>query len=161
MFGPRFRDDWATCGPVNLLGLEAAAITAEDAARVDTLMERYTGAAQLPASGTSAQLTALFTDAVFGLTTHNVARALVEAGNTQVYKYYFSYSGTRYSSVLCTLYSVLRVLLSSLCDLLLLPYWQTPLYFLSRLPGLSSLFPSLKPGCCHADDLLYLFQVAS
>ena len=105
MFGPRFREDWATCGPLNLLGLEAAAITAKDAARVDTLMERYTGAAQPPASGTSAQLTALFTDAVFGLTTHNVARALVEGGNTQVYKYYFSYSGTRYSAVLCAQYS--------------------------------------------------------
>ena len=79
-FGKHFHDNWNTCAPVNFLGKESDLITKEDIEYVTHLADSYQ------------DLTALFTDAMFALSSDKVAEHLVQR-NSHVFKYIFSYRG--------------------------------------------------------------------
>ena len=79
-FEKHFHESWNTCAPVNLLGKESDLITKEDIEYVTHLADSYQ------------DLTALFTDAMFALSSDKVAEHLVQR-NSHVYQYIFSYRG--------------------------------------------------------------------
>jgi len=134
-----FMDNWDTCGPINILGLDKASITEEDLKFTNELVEKYN---KKPVSSiTPENLTDIITDGLFGLSTHKVSQHLVRGGNKSVFKYLFAYSGT-----------------TSLCDPFMMSAWKTLWYFTVRIWRLPQLIPSPKPGACHADDIFYLFQ---
>ena len=122
--------DWETCGAVNFLGRERAAVSREDVARANDLRAAYPDNQQ--------GLTAMFGDAVFGAGTHLLAKSLAGRGRT-VFKYFFEYRGS-----------------SSLADIAMGSIWRSTVAFmrgLFRIPG------GEASGVCHGDELLYLFQV--
>ena len=88
-FAEHFRNNWDTCAPINILGKEIDNITDSDVKYVNNIIEKYkdaTGAEDI-------EMTSVFTDALFGLSTHKVSQHLVKGGNKSVFKYYFSYIG--------------------------------------------------------------------
>lgn len=132
-----FTDNWETCGPINILGLDKASITEKDIKFTNELVEKYN---KKPVSSiTPENLTDIITDGLFS--THKVSQHLVKGGNKLVFKYLFAYSGT-----------------TSVCDMMLMSAWKTLWFFTVRIWRLPQLIPSLKPGTCHADDIFYLFQ---
>ena len=158
-FAQKFKAEWKTCGPINLLGKEAANITEEDVERVNRLVKTYTNIDDISSEETDLlQLTNLFTDSKFGVGSHSLAQSLVQAGNKDVFKYFYSYTG---KPTLRLLHSKINFVGSSgFCDMLTLPAWKMSLYIMSRLlrlPWLSPA-PALPNTACHADELFYLFR---
>ena len=104
-FHTRFLEDWSTCGPANLLGLEEDEVRQEDRVRLDALRETYP-------SGTHG-LTDMFTDAIFAASSHQVSRLLV-SNNRTVYKYLFTYRGSSsmadlgFSGLMATIATIAR-----------------------------------------------------
>ena len=82
-------DNWNTCAPINILGKETNFISEQDIEYVNNLVEAYTDNTD---ETEPAPLTTIFTDAVFGLSSHKVAGYLAE-NNKNVFKYIFSYKG--------------------------------------------------------------------
>jgi carboxylesterase type B len=129
-FLERFLQDWDTCGPINFLGRDPAQVTPGDRERVAELRAGYP-------PGTPG-LTAMFTDAVFAASSHQVARLLAARGRT-VYRYLFAYRGSH--SLADIAFSGLRRTASALARGLLRLAWGT------------------VEGAAHGDDIIYLFQV--
>jgi len=134
-FKKHFMDNWNTCAPINILGKETNFISEQDIEYVNNLVEAYTDNTD---ETEPAPLTTIFTDAVFGLSSHKVAGYLAE-NNKNVFKYIFSYKGS-----------------SSFADILSYPLWRTACYMIARV---WRFYPTQNLGACHADDLMYLFQV--
>ena len=128
-FYTAFMADWETCGAVNFLGRERAAVSEADTDRANSLRASYPDG--------QPGLTVMFGDAVFGAGTHQLAKSLVGRGRP-VFKYLFAYRGS-----------------SSLADIAMGSIWSSMTALmrgLLRIPGDAS-------GVCHGDELLYLFQV--
>ena len=89
----RLREDWTTAGPYNLLGRPRLNISQADVDQVNFLLTQYTDkpVGQLEPG----DLTGLFTDALFGVSTHSMAQLLVSHSKQEVYKYLLSYKGER------------------------------------------------------------------
>ena len=87
----RLRENWSTAGPYNILGLAVPNITQADVDHVNFLLTQYTDKplGQLEPE----DLTELFTDALFGVSTHRMAQLLVSHSQRGVYKYLLSYRG--------------------------------------------------------------------
>ena len=88
----RLRENWRTEGPYNILGLAVANISQADVDHVNFLLTQYTDnkpVGQLQPG----DLTELFTDALFGVSTHRMAQLLVSHSQRGVYKYLLSYRG--------------------------------------------------------------------
>eukprot|EP00092_Neocalanus_flemingeri_P021127 GFUD01022894.1.p1 GENE.GFUD01022894.1~~GFUD01022894.1.p1 ORF type:complete len:581 (+),score=136.25 GFUD01022894.1:59-1801(+) len=134
-FEKHFNDNWDTCAPINLLGKESHAISDQDIEYVNNLRKSYSSNSD---QIKPAELTTLFTDAVFGLSTHKVAKYLAQS-NKSVYKYIFSYRGS-----------------SSVSDVFSYPFWKTALYMMVRMFWM---YPTQSLGTSHGDDLMYLFQM--
>ena len=95
----KFKHNWDTFGPFNILGKEVANITESDVDYVTGLLAAYSSK---PVSQAGPEdLTDLFTDSMFGLSTHRLARTLVSGGHQHVYKYIFSYKGETCHNYLC------------------------------------------------------------
>ena len=87
----RFKENWETYGPLNILGRDVVNITQSDVDFVTGLLADYTNT---PVGELRPEdLTDLFTDALFGLSTDRLADLLVRRGHQDVYKYVFSYKG--------------------------------------------------------------------
>ena len=95
-FDKHFRDNWNTCAPISLFGKESNLISEEDVKYANNPKESYTftdGEIEL------ADLTTLFTDANFALSSHRVAKHLPQR-NMHVYKYVFSYRGQKTNNII-------------------------------------------------------------
>ena len=88
-FAEHFGNNWDTCAPINILGKEIENITDTDVKYVNNIIEKYRDAT----GREDIEMTAVFTDALFGLSTHKVSQYLVKGANKSVFKYYFSYIG--------------------------------------------------------------------
>ena len=88
-FAEHFGNNWNTCAPINILGKEIEHITDMDVKYVNKIIEKYRDAT----GREDIEMTAVFTDALFGLSTHKVSQYLVKGANKSVFKYYFSYIG--------------------------------------------------------------------
>merc|ERR1712112_73048 len=82
----------------NILGKEIENITDTDVKYMGNIIEKYRDAT----GREDIEMTAVFTDALFGLSTHKVSQYLVKGANKSVFKYYFSYIGTTSSACLLT-----------------------------------------------------------
>jgi len=134
-FEEHFNANWNTCAPINLLGIESDHITGEDLEYINSLAKSYSGSSD---HMQSSDRTRLFTDAIFALSTHRVAKYLTQKNST-VYKYQFAYRGS-----------------SSISDFSSVPSWKIAYYFISRMCGM---YPTNDLGASHADDLMYIFQM--
>ena len=152
----RFKENWETYGPLNILGRDVVNITQSDVDFVTGLLADYTNT---PVGELRPEdLTDLFTDALFGLSTDRLADLLVRRGHQDVYKYVFSYKG----DPLLVYLSVHHIVLpgtSSLSDLITMPPLQALLYVVVRFLRLPSLVPSWRMGTAHGDEIIYLFQL--
>ena len=88
-FVKHFFENWDTCAPINILGKESHLISEEDIEYVNNLRKSYSSNSDQIEPD---ELTTLFTDAVFALSSHKVAKYLARS-NKSVYKYIFSYRG--------------------------------------------------------------------
>ena len=87
----KLRENWSTEGPYNILGLAVPNITQADVDHVNFLLTQYT---DKPVDQLEPEdLTELFTDALFGVSTHRMAQLLVSHSHQGVYKYFLSYRG--------------------------------------------------------------------
>eukprot|EP00092_Neocalanus_flemingeri_P017124 GFUD01018520.1.p1 GENE.GFUD01018520.1~~GFUD01018520.1.p1 ORF type:complete len:581 (-),score=109.13 GFUD01018520.1:68-1810(-) len=133
--GHSFIENQKICGPIYFLGKEKELINEKDIEQSERLIQSYSNS---ETNATFAELTDLFTDSVFGVGSHKLSNYLVE-NKRRVFKYIFSYSGS-----------------SSLGDFFSDTLLEKAYYFLSRIVRL---YPTRGLGACHADDLIYLFQM--
>ena len=89
----RLRENWRTEGPYNILGKAVVNISQADVDHVNFLLTQYTD--KPVAELEPGDLTELFTDALFGVSTHSMAQLLVSHSKQEVYKYLLSYKGER------------------------------------------------------------------
>lgn len=130
-----FVENQLVCAPIYLLGKDKQVASEADTAKSEELIQSYSKSGT---NTTFAEYTDLFTDAVFAAGSHKLANHLVKNGR-KVFKYIFSYQGS-----------------TSLGDIFSASLLEQGLYLISRL---LRLYPTQSLGACHADDLLYLFQV--
>jgi len=130
-----FFDNEKVCGPIYFLGQEKDLITEHDMTISNRIIKSYSSS---DTNTTFEEFTDLFTDAVFGAGTHQLANNLVE-NNRKVFKYIYSYKGS-----------------SSLGDIFSYSLLKKAFYLIARL---FRMYPTEGLGACHADDLIYLFQM--
>ena len=96
VFAEKFKKNWDTCGPINILGKESSNITESDVDFINSLVANYDNDG---GTESAEHLTNVFSDAVFSFSTHKVSQYLVNSGNKLVFKYFFAYSGNYISYI--------------------------------------------------------------